>query len=307
MSDEFLVFSDPHINFTGGDAPEIEPVDGITGVLAGGDFLDTISESNALAWLADRFAGIPTAVVLGNHDIWDSGKVPGLTYEGIFERTAEQAYKLDIHLLQNSSAIIGSTRVLGCSLGTDFRYLPPSMSPKEAMYFSQNGRSMREDAMFAPRDRHNDFTETHMLDEKGRRVRYSPSRFIAEHETSVPWLAEQLSIEHPDGATIVLTHMAPTPKMLNGARFSHDWMYAVGGPDRETGLEYLMQGDNAPELWVSGHIHSGLDLEIGMTRCLSNPRGYPTRTPGVFENPTWNPRLVVSVEKRLQLTAGMGM
>jgi hypothetical protein len=296
MAEEFLIFSDPHLNFTGGDAVEIKPVDGITGVIAAGDFIDTLSETDALPWLADRFAGVDIAIVLGNHDIWDSGKVPGLTYEGIFERTAEQAYKLGIHLLQNSSAIIGSTRVLGCQLGTDFRYLPPTMSRKEAMYMSQNGRSMNEEAMFAPRDRHNDFVETHMLDEKGRRVRYTPSRFIAEHERSVAWLTEQLAIEHADGATIVATHMAPTPQMLGGQRFSHDWMYSVGGPDRESGLEYMMHGDTAPELWVSGHIHSGVDLEIGNTRCLSNPRGYPTRTPGLFENPSWNPQLVVSCE-----------
>jgi hypothetical protein len=308
MSDTFQVISDIHLNFTGGDAPEIQPVDGITGVLAAGDFLDTVSESNALAWLADRFAGIPTAVVLGNHDIWDSGKVPGLTYEAIYERAAEQAYKLGIHLLQNSSAIIGTTRVLGCQLGTDFRFLPPDMSRKMAMYKSQTGHLPDGDRMFdrASKDRHNDFTQTHMLDDKGKRVRFTPSRFIAEHNQSVEWLSEQLAIEH-DGPTVVLTHMAPTPRLLQGERFSHDWMYFVGGPDGQTGLGYMMTGDTAPELWVSGHIHSGADLEIGNTRCLSNPRGYPTRKPGVFENPNWDPELVVEVEKRLQLTAGMGM
>jgi hypothetical protein len=309
MSDTFQVISDVHLNFTGGDAVEIQPVDGITGVLGAGDFCDDLSGGKAMAWLADRFAGIPTAVVLGNHDLWDSGNTPGLTYEAIYERTAELGYKLGIHVLQNSSAIIGSTRVLGCSLGTDFKFLPPDMSRKMAMYKSQTGHLPDGDRMFdrTSKDRHNDFTQTHMLDEKSRRVRYSPSRFFAEHNKSVEWLSDQLAIEHADGPTIVLTHMAPTPKMLGGQRFSHDWMYAVGGPDGQTGLEYMMAGDVAPELWVSGHIHTGIDIEIGNTRCLSNPRGYPTRKPGVFENPTWDPELVLEVEKRLTPSLGMGM
>jgi hypothetical protein len=306
MADEFQIFSDIHLNFTGGDAPEIVPVAGITGALGAGDFRDDLSAGNAIDWLADRFAGVDIAFVLGNHDLWDSGNTPGLTYEAIYERTAELGYKRGIRVLQNSSAIIGSTRVLGCQLGTDFHYLPANMSRKAAMYQSQNGYSQDGERMFdrASRDRHNDFLYTHMLDENGKRKRYTPSRFISEHVKSVEWLTEQLAIEH-DGPTVVMTHMAPTPSMLQPGRWSHDWMYAVGGPDGQTGLEYMMHGDSAPELWVSGHIHSSADIEIGNTRCLSNPKGYPTRVPGAFENPNWNPQLVVSVEKRLDLTTGM--
>ncbi|WP_210255058.1 hypothetical protein [Bradyrhizobium symbiodeficiens] len=52
-----------------------------------------------------------------------------------------------------------------------------------------------------------------------------------------------------------------------------------------------MQGDGAPALWLHGHVHANRDYQVGATRVVANPRGYPLR-PGVCENPDFkNPFL----------------
>lgn len=302
----FLTISDTHLNHTGGDAPEIKRLDGITGVLEAGDLCDGAHKK--LRWLADRFAGLPIYAVLGNHDLWRDGRKDGWTYEEMYDRCRDLGAQVGVTILERESAIHpDGTRILGCTLQTDFRHLPRGMSRREAMYYSQTGRHADGHAMFDARYRMNDFLCTHMIPDDGVRrkgVRLTPSRFVAEHEKSVSWLEQQLAIEHDAGPTIVLSHMAPSPRSLDGT-FDHQWCYAVGGPDG-TGLEYLMTGDTAPELWVHGHIHNSVDYEVGHTRVLSNPRGYPMRGGG-FENRAWNPELVIDVEKRLAPGYGMGI
>jgi Icc-related predicted phosphoesterase len=302
----FLTFSDTHLNHTRGDAPEIKRLDGITGVLQAGDLCDGMHKK--LRWLADRFVGLPIYAVLGNHDVWRDGRKSGWTYEEMYDRCRELGAQLGVTVLERDVAIHpDGTRILGCTLQTDFEHRPSYMSRREAMYYAQTGRHLDGHAMFDRRYRMNDFISTHMISDDGvrrRGTRLTPSRFVAEHEKSVSWLEEQLAIEHDAGPTIVLSHHAPTPRSLSG-EFDHMACYAVGGPDGR-GLEYMMHSDSAPELWVHGHIHNSVDYEVGNTRILSNPRGYPLQN-GRFENPNWNPGLVVEIEKRMDLTAGMGI
>jgi hypothetical protein len=87
--------------------------------------------------------------------------------------------------------------------------------------------------------------------------------------------------------------------MNKGLSFTElDWCYA-------SNLDHLMQGPNAPSLWIHGHIHRNQDYVVGSTRVIANPRGYPTRfVPNApRENPDFDPRLVVEVG--VDLTPGM--
>lgn len=47
--------------------------------------------------------------------------------------------------------------------------------------------------------------------------------------------------------------------------------------------------DHKPALWVHGHVHSGFDYQLGETRVLCNPMGYPG------ERVEFNPKLVVEL------------
>jgi len=280
------VFSDPHLNHTGGDAPELHAAD-CDLVLFAGDLSDGAHRS--MRWLADRFAGVPTYMVAGNHDFYRDGSANGYTIEEQTERLREMADGLGIRFLEREAAQQGDLRILGCTLWTDYEQRPDVMSPKQAKAIAQNGR-LPDEGRYARRSRMTDYLSIHQIDPDGRRRRFTPSRSIAMHQASRAWLESQLAIPH-DGPTCVMTHHAPTPKALMQPPQSLDWCYA-------SDLVSLMTGDGAPELWVHGHIHSARDMEIGLTRVLANPRGYPTRTPGVFENADWNPGLVIDIEPR---------
>lgn len=79
--------------------------------------------------------------------------------------------------------------------------------------------------------------------------------------------------------------MAPHSNSLMPGNHSHDWLYATS--DCGPLFEHV-------DLWCHGHIHAARDYEIDGCRILSNPRGYPNRDGG-FENPHWDPALVVDV------------
>lgn len=287
------VFSDIHVNHTGGDT-DLHPAD-CDLVLFAGDLDDGAHRS--MQWLADRFAGLPIFMVGGNHDFYRDGSPNGYTIEEQTARLRDMAAGLGIRFLENDAALHGDLRILGCTLWTDFQQRPEYMPPKEAMYLAQNGR-LPDEGRYARRSRMTDYQSIHQTEADGRRRRFTPSRSIAMHKESRAWLEAELARGH-DGPTAVITHHAPTPQALMQPPQSLDWCYA-------SDLESLMTGDAidaisgqpvvAPEIWCCGHIHSALDLEIGLTRLVANPRGYPTRTPGLYENPNWNPGLVIDIE-----------
>ena len=45
-------------------------------------------------------------------------------------------------------------------------------------------------------------------------------------------------------------------------------------------------------LWISGHVHESYDYQVGPTRCVSNPAGYPDE---VQESPLFRPDRVVEI------------
>jgi 3',5'-cyclic AMP phosphodiesterase CpdA len=285
-----LVLSDLHVDKTGGDVPELRAVDADC-VLFAGDLND--GAHLAMRWLADRLTGLPIYAVLGNHDVWRDGSAPGYTIEEQYERCKEYGAKLGITVIEREATYVGDVRILGTTLWTDFECRPPTMSLKQAMYFSQNGYLPGDGNYRGERDRMNDYKFTHQIDPDGRRRRFTPARSIEIHKESVAWLEAQLATPH-DGPTLVMTHHAPSPKSLMPGWHNHDWCYA-------SDLESLMIGDGAPEVWLHGHIHRSRDYCVGETRVIANPRGYPTRQRGVMENPGWDPALVIDIEPRPKL------
>ena len=46
-------------------------------------------------------------------------------------------------------------------------------------------------------------------------------------------------------------------------------------------LPELIEGPNAPDLWIHGHTHVALDYRVGECRVVCNPLGYPQEKTGV--------------------------
>lgn len=290
-----LVLSDLHINQTKNDAPEVQPVAGIDCVLFAGDLSDGAHRS--IAWLGERFRGLPIIAVLGNHDFYRDGSQPGYTIEEQLDRCRELGAAHGVQILENEVAYVGGARILGATLWTSFDQVPPALTRKEAMSLAQSGRFPDERGRGGTAM--NDYRYIHMFSETGGRKRFSPSRSTHLHGVSRRWIESQLAIEHASGPTIVLSHHAPHPESLRELSIQEyqplDYCYA-------SDLSEILESDIAPECWIHGHIHEGRDYEVGLTRIVANPRGYPIGF-GRFENPSWNPSFTIDIEKRL--TPGM--
>lgn len=90
-----------------------------------------------------------------------------------------------------------------------------------------------------------------------------------------------------DGPTVVVTHHAPSFKCLE-PRYQAMQGNHVNAAFASS-LEHLM-GPGVP-LWIHGHVHNSVDMDIKGTRILCNPRGYA----GVELNPDFDPAFVVEV------------
>lgn len=106
---------------------------------------------------------------------------------------------------------------------------------------------------------------------------------LTRHLESRAWLAERLSQLH-DGPTVVVTHHAPIVR----ERPDNPLLAAIGGAFASD-LSDLM-GADAVDLWIFGHIHRTVDVDVNGTRVLSNQRGYPEEPVSGFD-----PELVVDL------------
>jgi calcineurin-like phosphoesterase family protein len=107
------------------------------------------------------------------------------------------------------------------------------------------------------------------------------------HLESVKWLKK--CIDAPfDGATIVVTHMAPSVQSISPG-FATDPLSAAYASRLDDLVEQV-------DLWVHGHTHQSLDYRLGKARVVCNPLGYS----GSFqvsraENVDFDPNFVVEI------------
>ena len=67
----------------------------------------------------------------------------------------------------------------------------------------------------------------------------------------------------------VITHWPPTKEAIH-PKFDDDSLNPYFINDRENLVREI-----GAKLWISGHTHEAYDYQIGATRCLGNPTGYP--------------------------------
>ncbi|MCG6122930.1 MAG: metallophosphoesterase [Microvirga sp.] len=247
------VLSDLHLPF--GDI-DLCPRDADVLVCAG-DVGKSCADS--VRWLAERVPDMPVVFVAGNHEFYR-----GYYAEGLAEGREQAARHQHVHFLHEDGAVIGGVRFLGATLWTDYR--------------AEGHQAM---AMMHARDKMNDYRAIKGFRKKPWQ-RFTPEVAHALHQQSVGFLACAMA-EPFDGPTVVLTHHAPhrgsvAPQyqgdLLNAAYYSD-----LGGLIEST----------RPEVWVHGHMHAQSDYEVGATRIVANPRGYPN------ENPRFDPELVVEL------------
>ena len=202
--------------------------------------------------------------VAGNHEFYSTDIKENL------ERMRAAAKETGVHFLEKDEVVIEidgeRVRFLGTTLWTDFR-------------------------LFGDANRHNCMVDGGRALNDFRLIRngewnFSPADSVEMHNESVKWLEMKLKRESFDGATVVVTHHAPSWLSVV-PRYQHDMVSACFA----SRLNHLM---GFAEVWVHGHMHDSLDYELEGTRILCNPRGY-TRYEGGEENDHFNPALIVDV------------
>jgi Icc-related predicted phosphoesterase len=246
------VISDLHVEFDDFELPEVD-ADAV--VLAGDIGLGTAGIRLARRWSGGR----PVLFVAGNHEYYRHA-LPALGGE-----LRSAAAGSTVHVLENDELVLDGVRFLGCTLWSDFL----------AAGEGELERSMAVCARLL-----NDY-EVITWSEEGRTLQPEDTRAL--HVASRRWLAGRLAVPH-DGPTVVVTHHAPLVRVHPPSPV-HRALVGAFASD----LTGLMAGDRA-QLWIYGHVHRTADLEVGGTRLISNPRGYPHEPVEDFD-----PGLVVKV------------
>ena len=233
------VLSDLHLECFEDDR-ELATVEADIVILAG----DIHSQADGLQWAAGRFPDLPVLYVPGNHEYY------GACMPELNEQLVDDAQRLGIHLLNNSSAVVGGVRFLGTTLWSDFELYAHTQGISGAM------------ARAAAAERVPDFS---VIEQPAGQL-FTPEASLVLHRGAVAWLESELS-QPFNGATVVISHHAPLADCIP-PRYRGDAL----SPAFASRLEHLM---GKMDLWVHGHVHEPVDLACNGTRVVANPGGYP--------------------------------
>ncbi len=267
------ILSDLHVEFSPFDPPATA-ADVV--VLAGDIHMGT----RGIAWARAAFPRQTVIYLAGNHEFYRDH------WDALLPQLRREAARHDVRFLENDQAMIAGVRFLGTSLWTDFDYF---------------GVARRREAMAACVDYLADFRLIRAAGAPARDAAsaadpgavpgwaqgfLTPGEVRCRHLQSRAWLEAQLNTPW-DGPTVVLTHHLPGAGSV-AARFGND----LGNAGFASHLDHLM---GRAVLWVHGHTHDSFDYRVAGTRVLCNPRGYPMPDNATFENPRFDPGLLVDI------------
>lgn len=211
---------------------------------------------------------VPVLYVSGNHELYHAHAF------GLIDQLRKRSTAGNVRYLEKNAVVINNVRFLGCCLWTDYN-----------LFGELSGGAMRE-------------AERSLLDHEVITTR-GGTKFSARdarrlHSESRAWLEQQLAQPFP-GKTVVITHHAPHPNSIH-PRYAGSLLNAAFVSD-------LTSVITKADLWIHGHVHDSFDYQVGTTRVIANPRGYPRNrqsaqkpTDLVWENPAFNARLTVEVD-----------
>ena len=229
--------SDLHLEF--GNPVPTEGLEKADILVLAGD-VDTIPEgwADLLRQLRKVFSG-PIVGVLGNHEY----------YNGVFPDDREKfrdaiAHDRQAYLLEQDMLILDGVRFLGATLWTDFAC----------------GRQMRSCQRMM-----SDFDV--IFD--GHSGSITPEVILKAHQDTMDWLDTQIMRHSHKGPTVVITHHAPSCQSQHH-RFAGSPISGGFCSNQEHRIQRWK-----PNIWIHGHVHDPMDYQIGKTRVLCNPWGYP--------------------------------
>lgn len=231
---KLCIMSDLHLE-AGSDEP-FENINADVCILAG-DINEGFASIRFAAKLKDANPGIEVVWVPGNHEYY------GFELAETRHRFVEAAREEGIQCLDQRKVVMDGYTFLGATLWTDFRY--------------------GGDRMEVMRRAHavNDYAR--ISDEYTFKVR--PTRILKEHEEARMFLHDGMD-DADNSKTIVVTHHGVTAKAIH-PRYERSGLNGYYISEMDAEIEAWK-----PLLWVHGHIHYPLDVMVGSTRIVANPR-----------------------------------
>lgn len=239
-------------------------------LVVAGDFHPPLS--NSVVALSKIAAHIPVIYVPGNRDYYGAETI---------EQELDQARNIaarsipgskGFHILDNEDVVVAGTRFVGATLWADLKFdggpkadASVALSDFVLISVSDNG------SVDQPRG--------------AGAYAFTPDEYARRHAISRKFIEDTLAVPF-EGPTVVVSHHSPHRNSV-GERFAAN----EGGVNAyfHSDLSDILEGRNAPDLWLHGATHVGVDYRVGRTRVLSNPYGYRDRN----ENPRFTMDLVV--------------
>jgi predicted phosphodiesterase len=250
------IWSDLHLEMQDVPLPAQAP-EGADVIVCAGDLCYAPHLQRRAFEIVHRY-DLPLVFVPGNHEFYWGGSIARTkpSDHRLMREAAEasKSWRQPLILLDDGIAEIGGVLFIGGTLWTDFRM----GLEKEA--------DLRDRMKWAPRQLA-DFSQIRLAD--GQLL--SPQMMRASNILTYGFIERQLAIPF-EGKKIVVTHNLPHPDCTPESYRGSDASYLFACSEHVFGD--ILASDAAPSLWICGHTHHPVDVTVGKTRIVCNPRGY---------------------------------
>lgn len=210
---------------------------------------DTANSDQGMHWLqiqAKRLE-VPIITIAGNHEYFGEDILSFDDQLAKWDNFDEHKFQ-GVKVLQCQHLDIGNTRILGCTLWTDYKFQATADTISEALKFMRDYQRIKAgDDLFSP---------------------YISMQIHAQQRQ---WLKQALQDSALLGKkTLVMTHHS-----ISALSVSQKYAHLPSNAAFVTDLSAWMHEPWAPPLWIHGHTHEAFDYQIGKTRVVVNPRAYP--------------------------------
>lgn len=245
------IMSDLHLEFWNMKIYPL-PDDKYSILVLAGDVGNTRSiEKNMilLKQASEMFKGV--IYVLGNHE----------HYHGSFDKTYDlikqqvwDANLTNVFILENETVLIDDVAFIGATLWTDLDKGNPVHRQLTKMYMADYHVIKNDEKVLNPQDTY----DAHIISKK--------------------YIFKEIVKHKKNGyKTVVVTHHGIST-LSTHARFRGDPMNSSFISDLS---EKIL--DTKPDVWIHGHVHNCFQYQLGETRVIVNPRGYPNEQ-GEFDD-----------------------
>jgi predicted phosphodiesterase len=203
---------------------------------------------------------VPVLYVPGNHEYDNTD------FDQTHRRLRDLCETLDIGWLERETRVIDGVRFIGTTLWADFDALvEPSDTATEA--FRKRGKAMRAANFYLRKAATRRHGELFLAEQ------------LREHSlVCQAWLRGELAQDF-DGATVVVTHFAPTLASLDPRyRLTPSTAGFCNSLD-----DWLPRAD----FWLHGHLHHPFDYVKDGCRVIANPLGYMAKGEQAGFRPDW--------------------